>query len=726
MKSIFYVLICLLTSISAFAQQKSVYTQSDWSLLENTAKHFAQSGQIDQVLTERFPIVRLKEGYYVSLLGITHSGANWSELLAEGALKGSQNGSIATIKVPLEKFHLLNYTAVFSYIELPGKIAPHLDRAVKDTRADSVQHGWSLPEAFTGRDVLIGITDWGFDYTHPMFYDTLLTQTRIHAAWDQFKLSGNAPAAYGYGAEYVTDSELLAAGSDTANIYSFATHGSHVAGIAGGSGGGLTQYRGFAFESEYLFATFLVDEASVIDAFNWMKTKADAAGKRLVINMSWGLYYMGTLDGNSLLSQAIGQLTAQGVVFVSSAGNNGSVNFHIKKTFNNDSFSSRVDFYDYAANPNMWGQSITAWGEQGNDFRAGISVYNTSGVELAASPLYSTTMNGYLDSMLVAGSDTIWFNVGAEFSHPLNSRPTMRLRAKNTNTSLKVILRSAATAGTVHYWNVTELVNGVGNWGMPLVTFGVTDGLSGDAQYSIGEPTCSPDVISVGAYQSQYTTPSGNQAGGAIASFTSIGPLYTEAMKPDISAPGVSVVSSISSFTDNAYTQAATTNFNGTDYDFARFSGTSMSSPCITGIVALMLDANPNLSPVQVKDILKTTARLDQFTGVITAPGHTRWGMGKVNAYAAVIGALNTVSLEELASDNWLIVYPNPVSENEVTLLLPENESIQDLHVYTTDGKSVHVERNGTHLNISTLPSGTYLVRVTAVKGILSTTFVKH
>lgn len=725
MKTLFVTFTLLLLSVFTHAQRQAVSTQSEWQLLLNTAKTYAQTGQVSPQLMERFPIAKIKGGYYVSLFGITHSGANWSFLQAEGALKGSQNGNIATVKVPLEKLHQLDFSDVYSYLEIPGKAAPHLDRAVKDTRADSVQYGWGLPDAFTGQEVLIGITDWGFDYTHPMFYDTLLAQTRIHAAWDQFKLSGNAPAAYGYGAEYVNDAELLAAGSDTANIYSFATHGSHVAGIAGGSGGGLNQYRGFAFESEFLFATFLIDAASVIDAFNWMKTKADAAGKRLVINMSWGLYYMGTLDGNSLLSQAIGQLADQGVVFVSSAGNNGSVNFHIKKTFANDSFSSRVDFYDYAANPNMWGQSITAWGEQGNDFAAGIRVYNTSGVELTASPLYSTTMNGYLDSMLVTGNDTIWFNVAAEYSHPLNSRPTMRLRVKNTNTSLKVVLKSAATAGTVHYWNVTELVTGVGNWGMPLVTFGVTDGLSGDAQYSIGEPTCSPNVISVGAYQSQYSTPSGNSAGGAIASFTSIGPVYTEAMKPDISAPGVSVVSSISSFTDNAYTQAATTNFNGTDYDFARFSGTSMASPCVAGIVALMLDASPTLSPVQVKDILKATARQDQFTGVITAPGHTRWGMGKVNAYAAVILALNTVSLEEFATNNWLIVYPNPATENSVTLLLPENESIQSVAVYTTDGKAVAVTRENAVLDISTLPSGTYLVRVTGTSGVLSTTFVK-
>src|SRR3990167_6193908 len=108
-------------------------------------------------------------------------------------------------------------------------------------------------------------------------------------------------------------------------------------------------------------------------------------------------------------------------------------------------------------------------------------------------------------------------------------------------------------------------------------------------------------------------------------------------MKPDISAPGVSVASSISSFTDAAYSQIATTNFNGTDYDFARFSGTSMASPCGTGIVALMLDANQFLSSAQVKSFIKSTARLDQHTGVITAPGHTRWGMGKINAYKAVI-----------------------------------------------------------------------------------------
>jgi len=721
---------CLLILTLSFCfigwnQRQSQQNLSEWLLLQQQSKQFAQSHKIDEVTLQRFPINKIHGTYYVSLFGKTQPAVSWSAFREAGVLLGSTIGDISTIKVPLEIMHQLDFSTVYTYVEIPPKVAPHLDKAVKDTHADSVQQGWNLPEAFTGKDVLIGITDWGFDYTQPMFYDTLLTATRIHAAWDQFKQTGDLPVGYSYGVEYDNTTELLAAGSDTANIYSYNTHGTHVGGIAGGSGAGLPLFRGFAFESEFLFTTFLIDAASVIDGFNWMKAKADAAGKRLVINMSWGLYYMGTLDGNSILSQAIAQLSADGVVFVSSAGNNGNVNFHIKKTFNNDSFSSRINFYDYAANQNMWGQSISMWGEQNIDFAAGIGLYNSSDILLASTPLYNASMNGYLDSILVVGADTIFFNVAAEYSNPLNNRPNMRLRVKCTNTNIKVVLKSAASSGTVHYWNVTELTTGVGNWGMPLVTFGLTDGLSGDSKYSIGEPTCSPDVISVGAYSSGYINGAGNPAGGAIASFTSTGPIYTEEMKPDISAPGVSVASSISSFTDAAYTPFTSVNFNGTDYDFARLSGTSMASPCVTGIVALMLDANQFLSAAQVKSIIKSTARLDQFTGVITAPGDTRWGMGKINAYQAVVLALNTVSLEEMKSANWLIAYPNPGTAT-VQLLAPENASISEITIISTDGKMNRFTLLNNTFDVSELAPGSYFIEAVSAGRLIRTHFVKY
>ena len=44
-----------------------------------------------------------------------------------------------------------------------------LNKAVPDGRVDSVYQGIELPQSFTGEDVIIGVTDWGFDYTHPVF-----------------------------------------------------------------------------------------------------------------------------------------------------------------------------------------------------------------------------------------------------------------------------------------------------------------------------------------------------------------------------------------------------------------------------------------------------------------------------------------------------------------------------------------------------------------------------
>jgi subtilisin family serine protease len=616
------------------------------------------------------------------------------------------------------------YTDSFSgvYVELSQKNQPTLEKALKDTRADSVQLGIGLPEGYTGKDVYIGVTDWGFDYTSPMFYDTALQQTRIIAAWDQFKLSGPAPVGFSYGTEYNSPATLLAAACDTSNIYSYATHGTHVAGIAGGSGAG-TPNRGMAFESKFLFVTFLVDAAAVLDAWEWMYQKAQADGKRLVINMSWGLYHFGTLDGTSLLSQAITSYTDLGVVFANSAGNNGNVNFHIKKQFNNDLLKSKIDFYAYSSNPNMWGQSVHAWGEPANSFSAGIQVLSNLNLPLIESPLYSTdTTISYIDTFLVTGIDTIWYNISADSAHYLNNSPTMRLRVKNTNTALKVVLKSTALSGIVHYWNVTELTTDVGNWGMPFSAVG-TGSTAGDSQNGISEPSCSDDVISVAAYATQYQTSGTSMAGGAIASFSSIGPRYDGVMKPDIAAPGVSIISSMSSFTAASFTSVTSVPFNGRTYHFAKLSGTSMASPMVAGIAALILDANPYLSARQVKEIIMQTARQDNFTGVIPSEGSPRWGAGKVNAYAAVQLALITVGQQEIRNDFSWSIYPNPANENIYISNFPS--SIQEVELIDLSGKVIRKKLENNSISLQNLQSGTFWLRVMVNGKIEQQKFIK-
>ena len=709
-----YLLIFLILSALRFTYSQvklDALDRDDLKLIES--KLSKQNWEANEAQLERYPITKIKQNFYFSFLGKINQQFNPQNLSDLGIMVGKPIGSVVSIKVPLNQLATITSLPGLESMQIAAKVENLLDKAIIDIRADSTHAGIGLPEGYTGKDVYIGVTDWGFDYTSPMFYDTTLSESRIIAAWDQFKTSGPSPNGFNYGTEYTSPQTLLAAESDTSNIYNYSSHGTHVAGIAAGSGAGLA-YRGVAFESKLLFVTFTFNVASVLDAWEWMYQKALADGKRLVINMSWGIYHFGTLDGTSLLSQAITAYTDLGVIFVNSGGNNGNVNFHLKKTFSNDVLKSKIDFYDYNANANMWGQSIHSWGEVGNNFSNGIIVTNSAGLVLVESPYYATNNTpSYIDTFIVAGLDTVWYNISAEAVHPLNNKPQMRLRVKNTNTSLKILLKSTADTGTVHYWNLTELTNDVGNWGMPFSTSG-SGTSAGNNLNGISEPACSDDVITVAAYATQYSASNGSLVGGGIASFSSIGPRYDGAMKPDVSAPGVAIMSSISSFTNAAYTSMGSVDFNGRTYHFAKFSGTSMSSPMVAGVAALILDANPYLSARQVKEIIMETARQDNITGIIPVEGHTRWGAGRVNAYAAVKLALQTIGLEEPANDLMWSVFPNPVA-NELHFTIVEELPKQAEIINLNGQANLRAIING-KLNVSDLTPGNYFIRL-QIKG---------
>ena len=713
-----FLVLCVLT-LSAKGQVS--LSSSDQQKLSVLIADF-EDGCLEHDLQDAYSINLINGRHYLSFLARINPAFDKGTLTKKSYIIGNPIRDIVSIKVPLTEISHVSKIQGVDYLAVAGKVDHQLDKAVHDVRADSVQQGIGLPQGFKGKNVYIGVTDWGFDYTHPAFYDSTLSQTRIIAAWDQFKMSGPHPQGFNYGTEYAGASALLAAGSDTANIYSYSTHGTHVASIAGGCGAG-TAYRGVAYDANFLFVTFLVDEAAVLDAWEWMYQKSQAAGKRLVINMSWGLYHFGTLDGNSLLSQAITAYSDLGVVFVNSAGNNGNVNFHLKKTFNNDQLNSKVDFYSYAANANMWGQSIHAWGEVGHSFSNGIVVKNASNTTLAESQFYSTNLtNTYIDTFLVAGTDTIFYNIAADSAHPLNQKPQMRLRVKCTNTALKILLKSTAIDGTVNYWNVTELTTDVGNWGMPF-SYSGTGTTPGDADHGISEPSCSDDVISVAAYAPSYQTPGGATVGGGLASFSSHGPRYDGVMKPDIAAPGVSICSAISSYTDAAYTTISSVTFNNKTYDYAKFSGTSMAGPVVAGVCALILEANPWLSAAQVKQLIKETARTDNFTGVIPAIGSPLWGMGKLNAYAAVQEALALVEVPENTVDNAWNVYPNPVIESLHFTLV--DELPKECMIVDAQGKCMALPIQDEHVSVKHLKPGQYTLRLLIDGKAQSASFIK-
>ena len=696
-------------------------SNSDLHDLSNLEQQFKKDPT--KLLNTKYVLTNEHNKLYLSLVAKTKDGFSQEQIESFGGQAHVSVNGLAHLKLPLSKINKLKVLEDIEFASLSRKLKPCLDKALFDTHADSVHLGLgNLPQGYDGENILIGVTDWGFDYGSPVFYDSLLQETRILAAWDQYKLSGPSPDNFNYGTEFDTPNELNSVGSDTANIYSYSTHGTHVASIAGGSSVG-TAYKGIAPGVQFLFVTFLVDEGAVLDAWEWMYQKSVEEGKRLVINMSWGLYHLGSLDGNSVLSTAISAYTDLGVVFVNSGGNNGNVNFHLKHTFESDTIASRIQFYSYSANPNMWGQSIHSWGEVGQPFSNALDIKNTSGQVVAQTPYYSTqNTDTYIDTFLVNEIDTIWYNISADNMHPLNGRPHMRLRVKCTSSAYRVMFKSAANSGTVHNWNVTELTNDVGNWGMPFSAYG-TGSMSGDNENGISEPSCADDVISVAAYASGWVTPTGVTTGGAMASFSSQGPRYDGLMKPDIAAPGVSIGAAISSYTDASFSSVESIEFNTRTYHFAKLSGTSMASPMVAGVAALLLQAKPELSATEVKQILLSTAREDNKTGDLPAEGDPKWGHGKVDAMAALREALE-LGLSQSNEASSFKVYPNPV-RNKLYLDQLHNMSMKAI-LKDFSGKSREIEIVNGSIDCTEYSAGMYLIEFKHKGQTRQLTFIKH
>ena len=304
-----------------------------------------------------------------------------------------------------------------------------LNKAVPDGRVDSVWAGVGLPQGFNGEGVIIGLTDWGFDYSHPVFYDTNMVRYRVLRAWDQYKTSGPAPAGFDYGTEYVGPEELLTARCDTINPYDYAYHGTHCASIAGGAGAG-TVFRGVAPEAQFLFATIDLTDQAVIDAWNWMYNVAQAEGKRLVISMSWGVYMLDNMDGTGPLADEVKRLTDLGVVFVTSAGNNGDVNFHLKYDFTQHSGDTmRTQFTFPYTSATLWGSSITMVNSANSPFAFSMNVLDNACNIIASTPFVPTAGNdGSVDTFLIVNGDTIVYDYEIHSTNEYNHAPGVRLR----------------------------------------------------------------------------------------------------------------------------------------------------------------------------------------------------------------------------------------------------------------------------------------------------------
>lgn len=742
MKKLFALLVAVLLLNPVFAQKPKLSPQTKLFLM--------QSEKVGKTTPLQGYVYKLGANNTVYISALIKAGSvTEASLTAMGAKVGTKAGDIWTVQVPLTSVNTFVNTDGISYIQFDEPVFSTMDTARVKTHADSVHAGINLPMPYSGKDVVVGIIDAGFDYTQVSLLDTLGSTLRVKKIWEQ-KKPGNPPSGYFYGNELSTPASMFTAETDA---YHF-SHGAHVAGIAAGSGFGgdpsHRRYRGMAYESDLVLvgitpaaeqwtSTGMTD---IIDGMNYIFNYAAVQGKPAVANLSWGCT-VGPHDGTSLFSQACDNLTGPGKIFVCSAGNNGQNLVHFNRTFNSPDtlIKTVLSLPLVGTEKRAW---LDAWGEVGNSFclqaslNDGVTTLNTIGAYCTGDSSYGA----YMRYLIGQNGDTCFFTIVTD-SATYNDKPRVFVDIYNKTNNM-VLISLTADVGTVHMWT-GYVKDKTGYYGGFQQYPGITPILPGNTDLTVGDMASTVSAIAVGAYASKniFTNISGNTvsytgyvAKGNIAPFSSRGPTVDGRTKPDITGPGLVLGSSVSSYdtnfalvTSSGYEDVVSSylHTNGRTYQNAMLMGTSMSSPAVAGIVALMLQVHPTLTPAQAITVIKETAILDNFTGTIPPQGSNIWGFGKINAYQAVLRVLETLGIKTLATQGEklnCILYPNPSKGNyNIDYASAKNETVK-LEVFNISGAKIIARdwnvtpgSNSTSINMQQVPKGVYFTKLTSLTG---------
>ncbi|OEF99259.1 peptidase S8 [Vulcanibacillus modesticaldus] len=279
--------------------------------------------------------------------------------------------------------------------------------------------------------------------------------------------------------------------------------------------------------------------------------------------------------------------------------------------------------------------------------------------------------------------------------------------------NIRVINLSVGTASSSDGTDSTSIAvnNAVANG----IAVAVAAGNEGPAKYTVGSPGAAADAVTVGAMADV------GEMGFNLAQFSSRGPTADGRIKPDIVAPGYAITAA----------KAGTTN------GYITYNGTSMATPFTAGVMALMIDANPNITPSSIKSILMNTS---SDWGPLGAD--IDYGTGRLQAYDAIKSAGNysgsgpIVPAHNYANgylsfsgdyDNWNLNVTSTTNPVAVTLTITDWTSgffggypDFDLYVYDPQGnlvgKSEGVQRQEL-VTFNPQATGYYTIKVYSYSG---------
>ncbi|MGG0175947.1 S8 family serine peptidase [Gottfriedia acidiceleris] len=464
-------------------------------------------------------------------------------------------------------------------------------------------------EGFTGKGIKVGVLDTGIDYNHP---DLTTAYKGYHAQTgvDPKTVDPNSVKGWDFvdndaDPMETTYADWVKAGKPVADPSAYYTeHGTHVSGTIAGQGKNDSDYatNGVAPDADlYMYRVLGPGGGGSSDGIIAGIEKAVNDGMD-VINLSLGANYNDPLFPTAI---AINNAVLSGVTAVVAAGNAGN-GMYTLGTPGNSSLALTVGASDVP-----------------NDVATMKGTLDNTKVDMR---LMAKGFNDNINDLLTKQLPIVTVGTGQSFEYfGANARVDGKVVLIQRGTStindkiLQAKLRGAA-AVIIYNNNAAEghlpFNLGEGNDFIPAFSLTNADGLA-LAQKVANTTNPVFSFSDLGKF---------TMSGDNLADFSSRGPSrLTYDIKPEITAPGVNVLSTVPGYVNSPN--------NPTDYKnaYLRMSGTSMATPFTSGVAALLLQAKPDLQPEDVKAILMNTADpLSKPYSVFEI------GAGRVDPYSAI------------------------------------------------------------------------------------------